>query len=80
MERETLLERQREGINLAIAKGVYKGRVKGSVESDEQVLNKYKEVVKYLKKGQSLRDTAKLCNVSLGTVQKVKQILNKTND
>lgn len=80
MERETLLERQREGINLAIAKGVYKGRIKGSVESDEQVLDKYREVVKYLKKGQSLRDTAKLCNVSLGTVQKVKQILNKTND
>ena len=80
MERETLLERQREGINIAIAKGVYKGRLKGSVESDEQVLDKYKEVVKYLKKGQSLRDTAKLCNVSLGTVQKVKQILNKTND
>ncbi|WP_073171966.1 recombinase family protein [Chryseobacterium vrystaatense] len=77
MERETLLERQREGINLAIAKGVYKGRVKGSVESDEQVLDKYKEVVKYLRKGQSLRDTAKLCNVSLGTVQKVKKIINQ---
>lgn len=80
MERETLLERQQEGIKLAIAKGVYKGRVKGSVESDEHVLDKYKEVVKYIKKGQSLRDTAKLCKVSLGTVQKVKQILNKTND
>ncbi|MDW9381127.1 recombinase family protein [Chryseobacterium sp. JV558] len=77
MERETLLERQQEGIKLAIAKGVYKGRVKGSVESDEQVLDKYKEVVKYLKKGQSLRDTAKLCNVSLGTVQKVKKIINQ---
>jgi len=77
MERESLLERQREGINIAIAKGVYKGRVKGSVESDEQVLDKYKEVVKYLKKGQSLRDTAKLCHVSLGSVQKVKQVLNK---
>ncbi|MCT2408592.1 recombinase family protein [Chryseobacterium antibioticum] len=80
MERETLLERQREGINIAIAKGVYKGRIKGTVESNEQVLDKYKEVVKYLKKGHSMRDTAKLCNVSLGTVQKVKQILNKTND
>ena len=75
MERETLLERQREGIKIAIAKGVYKGRVKGSKETDEQVLSKYKEVVKYLRKGQSLRNTAKLCNVSLGTVQKVKKIL-----
>lgn len=76
MERETMLERQKEGIKIAIAKGAYKGRVKGSKESDEQVLAKYKEVVKYLKRGQSLRDIAKLCNVSLGTVQKVKKILN----
>ncbi|MCL1677316.1 recombinase family protein [Elizabethkingia meningoseptica] len=75
MERETMLERQKEGIKIAIAKGVYKGRVKGSKESDDQVLAKYKEVVKYLKRGQSLRDIAKLCNVSLGTVQKVKKIL-----
>ncbi|EQB91298.1 transposase [Elizabethkingia anophelis] len=77
MERETMLERQKEGIKIAIAKGVYKGRVKGSKESDEQVLAKYKEVVKYLKRGQSLRDIAKLCNVSLGTVQKVKKVLEK---
>ena len=77
MERETMLERQKEGIKIAIAKGVYKGRVKGSKESDKQVLSKYKEVVRYLKRGQSLRDIAKLCNVSLGTVQKVKKILEK---
>lgn len=77
MERETMLERQKEGIKIAIAKGVYKGRIKGSKESDEQVLAKYKEVVKYLKRSQSLRDIAKLCNVSLGTVQKVKKILEK---
>lgn len=75
MERETLLERQREGIKVAVAKGVYKGRLKGSVETNEQVLEKYKEVVKFLNKGQSFRNTAKLCNVSLGTVQKVKKIL-----
>lgn len=75
MERETLLERQREGIKIAVAKGVYKGRIKGSVETNEQVLEKYKEVVKFLNKGQSLRNTAKLCNVSLGTVQKVKKVL-----
>lgn len=77
MERNSLLERQQEGIKLAIARGVYKGRTKGSKETDEQVLDKYKEVVKYLKKGQSLRDTAKLCKVSLGTVQKVKKIINQ---
>jgi DNA invertase Pin-like site-specific DNA recombinase len=75
MERETLLERQREGIAIAKAKGVYNGRVKGSTESDAEVLSKYKEVVKFLKMGKSLRDVKSRCGVSLGTVQKVKGIL-----
>ena len=51
MERETLLERQREGIAIAKAKGVYNGRVKGSTESDADVLSKYKDVAKFLKMG-----------------------------
>ena len=76
MERETMLERQREGIALAIAEGKYKGRVRGSKESDEDVLRKYPEVIKHLKRGQSLRNTAALAKVSLGTVQKVKAIIN----
>lgn len=75
MERETLLERQREGIAIAKAKGTYKGRIKGSVESDDKVLEKYKDVVKYLNRKQSLRITAKLTGVALGTVQKVQAIL-----
>lgn len=75
MERETLLKRQREGVAIAKAKGVYKGRVRGSCESDEEVLNKYKGVVKLLKEGFSVRKTAKLEDVSKGTVQKVKKLL-----
>jgi DNA invertase Pin-like site-specific DNA recombinase len=77
MERETLLERQKEGIAIAKANGVYNGRVKGSTESDTEVLAKYRDVVKFLKMGKSLRDVKSRCNVSLGTVQKVKQILSK---
>lgn len=76
MERETLLERQREGIAIAKANGTYKGRVKGSVESPNEFLAKHKDVIKYLKQNQSLRNTAKLADVSLGTVQKVKKYLN----
>ena len=75
MERETLLERQREGIALAKAKGIYKGRIKGSTESSKEFLAKHKEVVKFLNQKQSLRNTAKLADVSLGTVQKVKRVL-----
>lgn len=77
MERETLLERQKEGIAIAKAKGVYNGRIKGTTETDSEVLAKYKDVVKFLKMGKSLRDVKSRCNVSLGTVQKVKQILSK---
>jgi DNA invertase Pin-like site-specific DNA recombinase len=77
MERETLLERQREGIAVAKAKGMYTGRVKGSVETDAEVLTKYRDVAKFLKMGKSLRDVKSRCGVSLGTVQKVKQIISK---
>ena len=74
MEKETLLERQKEGIALAKLRGVYKGRDLGSIESDEDFLNKYNGVIKTLKKGISIRDVAKICSVSVGTVQKVKKI------
>lgn len=76
MERQTLLERQREGIAIAKANGTYKGRVKGSKESSKDFLSKHKDVVKYLNQNHSLRNTAKLAGVSLGTVQKAKGLLN----
>lgn len=75
MEREAILERQREGIMIAKLNGTYKGRVKGSKESNQVFLDKYKDVIKSLKKGNSVRDTAKICGVSIGTVQKVGKLL-----
>ena len=75
MEHATLLERQKEGIAEAKKRGVYKGRARGSIESKDVVLAKYKGVVKLLKEGLSLRRIAKLEDVSLGSVQKVKAIL-----
>lgn len=77
MERESLLERQREGIARAKLNNTYKGRAKGSKESDAQVLTKYKDVVKFLKMSKTLRDISARCNVSLATVQKVKKIALK---
>ncbi|WP_010182768.1 recombinase family protein [Aquimarina agarilytica] len=76
MERKNMLERQKQGIAIAKAKGTYKGRIRGSKESDKDFLSKYKNVVKHLNNKQSLRNTAKLCDVSLGTVQKVKALVS----
>ena len=73
MERETMLERQKEGIAIAKANGVYRGRMRGSKEDKKDFLRKYPQVVKELNTGISLRKIAKLCDVSLGTVQKVKK-------
>jgi DNA invertase Pin-like site-specific DNA recombinase len=79
LEKLSLLERQKEGIAQAKLRGIYKGRVKDTYESDEQVLMKHKKVAKELKSNPSLslRKIATLTNVSPNTVKKVIGILNK---
>ena len=79
MEREAILERQKQGIAIAKAKGTYKGRVKGSAEPIDKFLDRHKNVIKELNNGESYRRTAKLCGVSLGTVQKVRKLLDEQN-
>jgi len=75
MERVTLRERQLEGIAEAKKRGAYKGREKGTTDTPEETLSKYKEVVKHLRMKKPLRDIASRCDVSLGTVQKVKRVM-----
>ena len=78
MEREYLLERQKQGIEIAKAKGTYKGRLYGSKMTDDQLLEKYKTVAKELtENGQSLRRAALLGGCSLGTAQKIKRIIEQ---
>jgi DNA invertase Pin-like site-specific DNA recombinase len=76
MERNTMLERQKQGIEIAKAKGTYKGRLYGTNMSDEEVLLKYKKVAKELKAGGSLRRAAAIGMCSLGTAQKIQRLLN----
>lgn len=76
LERNQLLERQRQGIENAKKKGIYKGRREGSSMSKEVFLSKYKKVVKELNSGESVRRTAKICGCSASTVQRVKEYLN----
>lgn len=76
MERQTLRERQLEGIQLAKLKGTYKGREKGTTETKEEVLAKYSTVVKHLSKNSfTYKEIAKLCDCSKNTVIKVKKLV-----
>jgi DNA invertase Pin-like site-specific DNA recombinase len=75
MERISMLERQRQGIELAKVNGTYKGRLYGTKISDSDFLLKYKVVVKELKKGESLRRASKIGGCSLGTAQKIQKLL-----
>lgn len=54
-------------------KGDKVGRKKGSVKTKEQKAEEYRYIIAYLKKGYSIRVTAKLCKKSISTVQRVKK-------
>jgi DNA invertase Pin-like site-specific DNA recombinase len=75
MERELLRERILSGMETAKKKGKTFGRPTGSGESLDEVTTKYPVIVKHLKKGRSIRETAKLAGVAPATVQKVKKAL-----
>jgi len=86
LEKTTLLERQKEGIAAAKRKNpdTYKGRVLGTVDTEDEILSKHKRVVKAMKSNPtlSLRQIAKLASdsdykVSANTVKKVKGIMEK---
>jgi DNA invertase Pin-like site-specific DNA recombinase len=49
------------------------GRKVGSTKSREQKEQEYAKVIKLLRKGESMRNVAKLCDVSLSSVQRVKK-------
>lgn len=72
VERDNIKYRLNSGRELAKAKGVKMGRKAGSKKTEEQFYEQYSSVIRQLKKGQSVRNTAKLCGVSVSTVQRVK--------
>lgn len=79
IERKNIVSRLNSGRELAKSKGVRMGRPEGSGMTDREFLDKHKEIVKRLREGQSMRDTAKLCDVSLSTVQRVAKAMKKSS-
>ena len=77
IERKSIVSRLNSGRELAKERGVRMGRPEGSKMSDKDLLAKYPEVAKKLRKGHSVRDVAKLCGVSTSTVQRVKKVAQK---
>ncbi|MGC6426657.1 MAG: recombinase family protein [Akkermansiaceae bacterium] len=72
-ERETLTERIRSGLAEARRKGKRLGRPKGSSLNREALLAKHKDICRLLRKGQSIRHTAKITGKGISTVQRVKK-------
>ena len=77
LERKNIVSRLNSGRERAKEKGVKMGRPEGSRMSDKDLLAKYPEVVRKLRKGLSIREVSKICGVSSATVQKVKKVSQK---
>lgn len=73
LERENITYRLNSGRAKYIADGGKLGRRVGSVKSKERKQEEYGKVIRSLRAGKSIRDTAAICGVSVSTVQRVKK-------
>lgn len=73
MERENIKFRLNSGRAQYVANGGKLGRKEGSIKSADQKQEEYKGVIRELKRGTSIRRTAKLHDVSVSTVQRLKK-------
>jgi DNA invertase Pin-like site-specific DNA recombinase len=73
MERENITYRLNSGRAKYIADGGKLGRKIGSVKTKERKQEEYGKVIRSLRAGKSIRDTALICGVSVSTVQRVKK-------
>jgi len=75
-ERKSILERQKEGIQLAKLKGKFRGRKIGTQESKEKFIEKPRnqKILNYLEKKYPYSEISKICECSFSTIQKVRTI------
>ena len=79
IERESISYRLQSGRQLAKERGVVFGRKEGYKKSREAKEQEYAKVIRLLRRGESVRNTAKLCEVSVSTVQRVKKEFIESN-
>lgn len=81
MERNQIRERQLEGISIAKARGVYKGRNKGTKENPIKFLTKAKnkKATELLDKGYKNVEVAKITGLHLNTITKIKKLYSTLN-
>lgn len=75
MERTTIRQRIKSGYEQYRKNGGKVGRKEGFKKDKNELLNEYKDVVKLLKQGYSVRKTMKLTDRSNGTIMKVKRLI-----
>ena len=75
MELSLIQERLNSGRAKYIRDGGTLGRKVGSTKDDTKLLSEHADIVKFLRQGQSVRNTMKLTEKSSGTVQKVKRLM-----
>ena len=75
MELSLIQERLNSGRAKYIRDGGTLGRKVGSTKDDTKLLSEHADIVKFLRQGQSVRNTMKLTEKSSGTVQKVKKLM-----
>lgn len=73
LERENIKFRLNSGRKLYIEKGGQLGRKMGSIKSADKKKEEYKDVLKALRQGLSVRQVAKLTDTSTSTVQRLKK-------
>ena len=76
LERDNIQYRLKSGYNNYRENGGRVGRKPGTVKSVEKLKEEYRGVIQDLQKGESIRRTAKLNDVSISTVQRIKKLFS----
>ena len=73
IERSNIQYRLNSGRAQYIMNGGKLGRKQGGIKSEEKKREEYKEVISLLKRGYSIRNTAKITGYSNSTIQRIKK-------